>query len=77
MLFKLRILFSTIAIAFALYGLVSENPPEFITTIMLLSLGAMMFVLGLSEYNSNKKASAYFSLIAALFVGFVSIYSLF
>ncbi|MGE6754200.1 YczI family protein [Rossellomorea sp. NPDC071047] len=77
MLFKLRILFSTIAIAFALYGLVSEDPPEFIMTVMLLSLGAMMFVMGFSEYNSNKKASAYFSFIAAVFVGFVSIYSLF
>ncbi|MGM0854509.1 MAG: DUF3953 domain-containing protein [Bacillota bacterium] len=77
MLFKLRILFSTIAITFALYGLLSGNPPEFITTIMFLSLGATLLVMGLSELQTKRKSSAYLSFIAAAFVGFVSIYSLF
>jgi hypothetical protein len=77
MLFKVRILFSTIAITFALYGLLSEDSPEFNTTIMFLSLGAMMLVMGLSGFQAKRKASAYLSFIAAAFVTFVSIYSLF
>jgi hypothetical protein len=77
MLFKVRILFSTIAITFALYGLLSEDSPEFITTIMFLSLGAMMLVMGLSEFQAKRKAFAFLTFIAAAFITFVSIYSLF
>ncbi|BCB05400.1 DUF3953 domain-containing protein [Bacillus sp. KH172YL63] len=77
MLFKFRVLFSLIAISFALYALFSEQTPDIIYTCMFLALSMMMHMMGLSEIKANRKPAGWLYFSTAVFLGFVMTYSLF
>ncbi|WP_370297095.1 DUF3953 domain-containing protein [Rossellomorea marisflavi] len=56
MLKILRFLFAIITMAFALYGMLSDDFSY--APLMFLFLGGAMLVMGIEEYKNNKKVSA-------------------
>ncbi|KAB2334417.1 DUF3953 domain-containing protein [Cytobacillus depressus] len=72
MLFILRIILSAITLSLSVYCFVTERF-EYMP-LMMLSLGAMLFVSGLHELSKNKKAIwGYFSIAVSVFVVFSTI----
>ncbi|MCA1064883.1 YczI family protein [Rossellomorea sp. AcN35-11] len=74
MILRLRILFSAIAITLAIYGLLAEHPPRFLYTVMLLSLGGMMLMMGTAELQKNRIPSAILSFVSGAFIWVVGIF---
>ncbi|RDW17303.1 YczI family protein [Oceanobacillus chungangensis] len=71
MLKILRYVFSLIGILFAAYGLITKNF-EF-QSYMILFLGLMMLVMGLEEFQKERKAYGWLFVVVCVFSLFVSI----
>ena len=73
MLKILRILFSIITIALALYGLITENLDY--GAYMILFLGLTFLVMGVQEFQQAKKWSGWLCIAVFAFSLYVSIQS--
>ena len=73
MLKILRILFSIITVALALYGLITENSDY--GAYMILFLGLTFLVMGVQEIKQNKKWSGWLCIAVFAFSLYVSIQS--
>ncbi|MDC3424504.1 DUF3953 domain-containing protein [Aquibacillus sp. 3ASR75-11] len=71
MLKILRYVFSVVGILFAVYGLITKNL-EF-QPYMMLFLGLMMLVMGLEEFQKERKAYGWLFFVVFLLSLFVSI----
>jgi len=67
----LQVLFSALTMGLAIFGLLTENFEY--QNLMLLSMGLMILVMGIRELRKEKKAFAYFIMLAAAFILYVSI----
>ncbi|WP_422661381.1 DUF3953 domain-containing protein [Paenibacillus sp. EC2-1] len=67
----LRVLFSTVTIAVAFYGLITDNFEY--QPVMMLSMGLTIFVMGLDEFKQNKKYKGWLLMTLSAFTLFVSI----
>lgn len=67
----LQVLFSALTMGLAIFGLLTENFEY--QNLMLLSTGLMILVTGIRELRKEKKAFAYFLMLAAAFMLYVSI----
>lgn len=73
MLTILQILFSVLTLGLAIFGILTENFEY--QNFMLLSMGLTILVMGIRELRKEKKAFAYFIILAAAFMLYVSIES--
>lgn len=71
MLMFLRILFSIIIVAVAGYGIISNNFD--FQPFMILALALNILVMGLQEFQQNKKKQGWLLMIISAFSLFVSI----
>ncbi|KHF38550.1 YczI family protein [Halalkalibacter okhensis] len=71
MLIILRVLFAVIAAFIAGYGLITKNF-EF-QSYMMFFISLMVLVIGLEEFRKERKVSGWISIVAFLFVLFVSL----
>lgn len=71
MLKILRILFSIVGITLALYGLITKDF-EF-QAYMILFLGLTMLIIGIQEFQQQKKFTGWLLIIVCLFSFFVAI----
>lgn len=69
----LQILFSVLTLGLAIFGILTENFEY--QNFMLLSMGLTILVMGIRELRKEKKAFAYFIILAAAFMLYVSIES--
>lgn len=67
----LRILFSIVTIAVALYGLITDNFEY--QPVMMLSMCLTIFVMVLDEFKQNKKYKGWLLMTLSAFTLFVSI----
>lgn len=72
MLITLRIVFAIITLVLAGYGLITGNSGV-VSTYMMLFMGAMLLVMGISEIKNERKQIGFISIIVSLFVFYVSI----
>ncbi|MFC0562564.1 YczI family protein [Halalkalibacter alkalisediminis] len=70
MLKILRIIFAIIVLILGGYGSITGNYEAM--PYMMFFLGAMLFVMGVSEIKMERKRMGYFSIIVSLFVFYVS-----
>ncbi|WP_234396873.1 DUF3953 domain-containing protein [Bacillus massiliglaciei] len=75
MLVIVRTVFGLIASALAIYALLTESFE--VLPIMILFLGAMFMVMGISELQEKGKAAAYPIFLISGFSLFISIYLFF
>lgn len=71
MLTILQILFAALTLGLAIFGLLTENFDY--QYLMTLSMGVMILVMGVRELQKEKKAFAYFMILTAAFMLYVSI----
>lgn len=71
MLRILRYIFSVLGLLFAVYGLITQNFT--FSPYMILFLGLMFLVMGLEEFQKERKAYGWLLVIVFLFSLFVSI----
>ncbi|WP_331000870.1 YczI family protein [Radiobacillus kanasensis] len=71
----LRVIFAVIAAFIAGYGLITKNF-EF-QSYMMFFLSLMMLVMGLEEFRKERKVMGWISIVAFLFVLFVSLQGFF
>jgi len=69
----MRIVFAVIALCLALYGEITDNYE--LMPYMMVFLGAMLLVMGISELKVKRKTNAIISFLVSAFVLFVSIYT--
>lgn len=69
----LQIILSVTAIFLAGYGLITEDFK--FQPYMMLFLGLMMLVMGLRDFQKGKKAYGWLSIVACIFILFVSVQS--
>lgn len=67
----LRVLFAVIVALIAGYGLITKNFEY--QSFMMFFLSLMMLVMGLEEFQKERKVMGWFSIVAFLFVLFVSL----
>ncbi|ADU32204.1 hypothetical protein Bcell_3971 [Evansella cellulosilytica DSM 2522] len=67
----LRVIFAVIAASFAGYGLITKNF-EF-QSYMLFSLSLMVLVIGIEQFQKERKVTGWISIVAFLFVLFASL----
>ncbi|SFE00135.1 Protein of unknown function [Lentibacillus persicus] len=72
MLKTLRIVFAIITLVLAGYGLATGNSGV-VSPYMMLFMGAMLLVMGISEIKNERKQIGFMSIIVSLFVFYVSI----
>lgn len=72
MLITLRIVFAIITLVLAGYGLITGNSGV-VSPYMMLFMGAMLLVMGISEIKNERKQIGFISIIVSLFVFYVSI----
>lgn len=70
MLKTLRIVLAIIVIVLAGYGSLIGN--SIVMPYMMLFMGAMLLVMGISEIKKKRKRIGFFSIIVSLFVFYVS-----
>ncbi|MCA1042244.1 YczI family protein [Bacillus infantis] len=75
MLMILRVILAVISASIAVYGLITANF-EF-QSYMLFFLGLMMLVMGLEEFQKERKVMGWISIMAFVFVLFVSLQGFF
>ncbi|GGH20580.1 hypothetical protein GCM10008013_18020 [Paenibacillus segetis] len=71
MLKMLRFILSPVIIIIAAYGLITKNS-EF-QSLMILLLGLMMLVMGLEEFQKERKTYGWLLVVVFLFSIFVSV----
>lgn len=71
----LRVILAVISASIAVYGLITANF-EF-QSYMLFFLGLMMLVMGLEEFQKERKVMGWISIMAFVFVLFVSLQGFF
>ncbi|WP_306822133.1 YczI family protein [Mesobacillus foraminis] len=71
----LRVIFSVIVAFIAGYGLITKNF-EF-QSYMMFFLSLMMLVMGLEEFRKERKVMGWISIVAFVFVLFVSLQGFF
>ena len=67
-----RVILSIITIALSVYSLISKNFE--LMPYLMLCLGSVMFMTGVAELQKDRKGFGYMSIVASLFVFFVSVY---
>ena len=72
MLKTLRIVFAIITLVLASYGLITGNSGV-VSPYMMLFMGAMLLVMGISEIKNERKQIGFISIIVSLFIFYVSI----
>lgn len=75
LLMILRVILAVISASIAVYGLITANF-EF-QSYMLFFLGLMMLVMGLEEFQKERKVMGWISIMAFVFVLFVSLQGFF
>ncbi|AVK96867.1 DUF3953 domain-containing protein [Lysinibacillus sphaericus] len=73
MLKILRILFSIVGICLALYGFITKDYK--FQAYMILFLGLMMLIMGIQEFQHQKKFTGWLLIFICLFSFFVAIQS--
>jgi hypothetical protein len=68
----LRIVFAIITLVLVGYGLTTEKSGV-VLPYMMLFMGAMLLVMGISEIKNERKQIGFISIIVSLFVFYVSI----
>ncbi len=71
MLKILRYVFSVVTILFAAYGLITKNFD--FSHIMIFLLGLTMLIMGLEEFQKERKANGWLFVVVFIFSLFVSI----
>lgn len=71
MLNVLQALLAILTLGLAIFGLITENFDY--QHFMLLSMGLMILVMGIRELRKEKKAFAYFIILAAAFILYVAV----
>ncbi|MCH6265016.1 DUF3953 domain-containing protein [Neobacillus citreus] len=71
MLKILRYVLSGVTLLFAVYGLITNNFE--LSHIMMLLLGLTMLVMGLEEFQKERKAKGWLFVVVFLFAIYVSI----
>ncbi|MBP1971072.1 hypothetical protein J2Z83_003209 [Virgibacillus natechei] len=72
MLKTLKIVFALITLVLAGYGLTTGNSIV-VLPYMMLFMGALLLVMGISEIKNERKQIGFMSIIVSLFVFYVSI----
>lgn len=75
MLKILRIVLSIIVVILAGYALITEN--YIVMPYMMFFMGAMLVVTGIAEIKAERKQMGIISIIASIFIFYVSVQGLF